>query len=486
MVKKKETAKKNNNSKPDNGFKPGNYVITAAQALGEYDQKRFCFKGSANKRLLSGLEHCCGVNQAELIVLPMQGKTIKEDTLSEFFYEKEEKGKYGILAGNLKLNDKLSVSDMTVPPQNVDPATGRDRFVQKENSMIYAHPKQRLKAIPKSNRKLPRLLMTTGVVTTPNYNESNHRGDAAARDHTYGAVIVEVLDRRTYHVRHIRAQANGKFVDMGIKFDGKKTSIAKTEALVLGDLHCGDTDERVMSANYEMMDYFEPKRLFIHDLMSGHSFNPHEKDKLMTRARDFEEGRLNLERELYGSYEAIVDIGEAMGKGEVNIVASNHDYFLDRYLNDGEFIQEPWNLKIASKLMAKKIDGENPVEVGIRMMGDLPSNVRFLKLEDDYKVWGYQLASHGHKGMSGARGSVRSREVAHGKSITGHTHAPEILRDTYIVGTSTDLDLDYTKGEASAWMAANAVLSEGGFVQLLPIVGGRWKRDDRRKRRRKK
>ena len=106
-------------------------------------------------------------------------------------------------------------------------------------------------------------------------------------------------------------------------------------------------------------------------------------------------------------------------------------------------------------------------------------NIDFLDLQTDFKRWGCQLASHGHRGNSGARkASALSRELAHGKSITGHTHAPEILRDTYIVGTSTRLNLPYTDGSATSWMSANAVLYEGGLVQLVPVINGKWKRKD--------
>jgi hypothetical protein len=37
------------------------------------------------------------------------------------------------------------------------------------------------------------------------------------------------------------------------------------------------------------------------------------------------------------------------------------------------------------------------------------------------------------------------------------------------------LDLEYTAGSATSWMAANAVLYEGGTVQLIPIIRGKWK-----------
>jgi hypothetical protein len=458
------------------------YIITGAQAsytpkLDKEGHTSYVQKGDvarAHEVLLQGLECCCKDYNGELIILKMSGKDAQETIMHESLIERPE-----IYHGNRRLNSNIQISDIVVPPQNVDPSSGRTRFAQHENTLVYAHSKQRFKAIPASNCKLPKLLITTGAVTLPNYNISNHRGDVAFRDHTYGAVIVEVIDNAFYNVRHVRAQKDGKFVDLGRKYEGnKKPTHAKADSLVLGDLHVGDLDEITMRANYEMIEFFKPKNLILHDLFNGHSVNPHEKDNLITRVSDWKDGRLSLEKELIDCNALLKSLSTAVGKnGMVYVVTSNHDYFLHRYLERGEFLsKEPWNAEIALKLASGMVQGLDPIATGIEMMGRLPSNVDFLDLKSDFKRWGYQLASHGHLGNSGARkSSANSRETAHGKSITGHSHSPEVLRDTYIVGTSTRLDLPYTKGSASSWMAANAVLYEGGLVQLIPIINGKWK-----------
>jgi hypothetical protein len=471
-------------------FEPKTYVITSAQALGRinitnqnpegYLSKNTDgnIKGAPIENLIKGLENYCKINDAELMVLTMNGMNASQREMHDFFKERDDV--YRVSTRQRKPNDKTEISDMVVPPQNVDPTTGRDRFAQLDRTLIYAHSKQRLKPVVKSNIKLPRLLVTTGTCTYPNYNDGesgNHRGDAAKRDHTYGAVVLEIMDRRLYNLRFLQSQKDGKFVDMGQKFNGnKKPSKTKIEALVLGDIHWGDHEPKTIQANYEMMDYFKPKRLFLHDFLNGHSVNPHERKNLISRVKNFEDGRLNIEEELSEAYFELCNLAKNMGKREVNVVASNHPFFLDRYLERGEFIKEPWNAKIALKLGHLMTEGKDPVEEGIKMMGKVPSNVNFLKLKTDYKVWGWQLASHGHKGASGSRGSVKSRELGHGKSITGHTHAPNVLRNTVMVGTSTKLDLDYTEGGSSSWMAANGVLYEGGSVQLIPIINGKWRK----------
>jgi hypothetical protein len=461
---------------------PQRYVVTAAQASYrlKYDRDLHKYVPTAtgsvaemHENLVRGFDRYCKDNGAELIILEMAGKDAGETIMHESVASRDE-----LFSGNRKLNSNIRIRDIVVPPQNVDPTTGKLRLAQRDTTLVYAHTKQRFRAVPSSNSKLPRLLITTGAVTTPNYNRSNHRGDMAFRDHTYGAAVVEVIDNSCYNVRFLRAQGDGKFVDFGFKYDGdRKPKKCGVEALVPGDIHAVDVDPDTMAATFEMIDFLDPKMVILHDLFDGRSINPFEKDNLISKARDFERGRLSLEEELKTTYQVLRDFAREVGKRKkVYVVASNHPYFIDRYLESGDYLKDPWNFRIASYLASKKLDGVDPLKAGLERMGTIPSNVTFLGLRDDLKVWGYQLASHGHKGLSGSKkSSATSREIAHGKSITGHTHTPEILRDTCIVGTSSRLDMEYTDGSASSWMAANAVLYEGGTIQLIPIIRGKWK-----------
>jgi hypothetical protein len=137
-------------------------------------------------------------------------------------------------------------------------------------------------------------------------------------------------------------------------------------------------------------------------------------------------------------------------------------------------MQDTQNAYLAAKLFVAKVDGDDPLVAGLALSGQLPENVRFLKRDEDYKVRGWQLGSHGDRGPNGGKGSIRSKETAEGKSITGHTHTPEILRDTVVVGTSTYLRLPYTVGPSS-WMNTNALLYDTGTAQLVNIIDGSWR-----------
>jgi hypothetical protein len=466
---------------------PQKYLITSAQACehdvvldksGEIVDELWGEKGAPNNAVLESFENYCSEMGANLIILPMAGKNAGEVELNPELSKRNDI----LWSKSKRLNENIHISNMVVPPQNVDPSSGRGRFVQGDQTLIMAHPKQRVKAFPNSNFDLPKILVGTGAITYPNYNETNHRGDAAKRDHTYGGIIVEIMNDKIFHFRNMRALKNGKCIDLGLEFKGNQPKKeAKLEALVLGDLHVGDTDPEVRKANYEMIREFNPKRLVIHDLFNGHSVNHHNIGKLVTQVREvIMRGRQNLGEELKHVYYELCELSKAMQGREILVVPSNHNEFLDRYLDGVRLINDAENAYLAVKLMGDAMEGKNPCESGIKRIAEkmrkkIPNNVRFLKREEDYKVLGWQLASHGDLGMGGSRGSMRAREFANGKSITGHTHVPEILRNTYVVGTSTRLNLSYTKGQPSAWMNSNVLLWENGMPQLVNIIYGNWR-----------
>ena len=471
------------------------YIITSAQA--SYHENKDgdsvpygggkVGKARPNKKLLEGLEILRDELDAELKIIPIAGKNTLENILHQSLENRED-----IFTGSvLRLNQNLQVRDIVVPPQNVDPTTGKRELVGKYgSSLIFAHSKQRFFPVPVFNSDLPRYLFTTGAVTHPNFNTANHRGDTAERNHVYGALIVEVIDDEFFNIRNVRALKNGRFADMGEVYDGSKTpKKIGADTLVLGDLHWGDHDENAITANYEMIEHFKPKRIILHDTFNGHSINHHEKDNLLRKSREFQRGRLSLEGEFEDLYGELERLAKFAGKNtQIYVVSSNHDAFLPRYINSGSWMdRDIWNSDIGAALYSKGMelgldekeidDASFLIKQGLKRHGKLPSNVNFLKLKDNLKRHGYQLATHGHKGGHGSRGGgAKSRGITGGgKSITGHSHTMEIFGDTYIVGTSSQLDLPYTAGGGSAWIAANAVLYNNGTVQMLPSINGKWK-----------
>lgn len=447
------------------------YLITSAQAC-----------ASPHSHFIEGLEHYCRNEDAELIILPMIGQSAKEDLdqLNPVF------GNFDVEYGERKLNNNIQIKQFNIRPYQIDPIIGLSRFAQRETTLLFASPKQRLKPIAHSNNKFPKFLVTTGACTRPNYAtgkdvsaERRRLGNISKRDHVYGSIVIEVESGEKFHMRNLRADSNGKFVDFGIKYDGKELAKSTLEALVLGDYHMGKTEEETRQANFDMIGRYHPKRLVLHDFFDGHSVNHHMNKQFIEQRilQQFDSEHHILEKEFTDCYNELIELSKRMDGRKVYLVASNHHEFLNRYLNEGRFMEDVINARFGFKLagyMAKK-DYNNPVEAGIKMIGKVPKNIIFLRRDEDLKVRGYQLGSHGDKGPGGGRGSMTSKENDWGKSITGHVHKAQILRDTYTVGTCLPLNMFYMRGQPSDWSHTNAFLWDTGTVQMVNIIDGKYK-----------
>jgi len=432
------------------------YVVTGAQ-----------YNAPVNKELYNNLIDYCELNDAELIVVPMK-KSYEESYLADILHN------HDIVTKDKKLNNKIKVIDDAILPTRKLPLSGQGRFTQSDVSAIYSSPKQHMNVVPTSNNKLPKVLMTTGAVTLPAYNMRHQAGRIAHKDHTYGAIIVEVVDKNLYHYRQLTAQKNGTFYDLGTRYEtGKAPRHEDLEALVLGDWHTGDTCPKARKAAFQMIQQYDPKRIILHDFFNGSSINHHEEKDLVAQYKTHKKIGLSLEDELKRAAKELKSLVKVANGKQIVLVKSNHDEFLDRYLKNTRFVKDPQNAMVASELLTEMLKGKDPLKAGIGRYYDIPKNVKFLTRDQDYKVRGWQLGNHGDLGANGSRGSVRSKEFANGKSISAHGHAPKIFRNVFLVGTNTKLKLNYNRG-FSSWMNTNGIIHKNGKVQLVNIINGKW------------
>lgn len=437
----------------------GKFLITSAVA-----------GAKPNMEFLASLETYAKYNKVEKIyILPMRGVE-PEDELDPYFSNSH----YEVVTGRKKLNNNIQIETFNVQSSQIDPVTGLARFAQDDKSTIFASPKQRMKVIPNSNIDLPKVIMTTGACTKPYYTESRI-GQIAKKDHIYGAIVVETEGRKWYHYRQLQAQTNGVFYDLGAKYCGRRKPLqVRPEALVLGDWHTGDTDKLVKAEAYKMIGEYKPRVVVLHDMFNGHSINHHEEGRLVDKYKTSREHGLSLDKELKAVYKQIQEFATKFPKTQFVVVKSNHDEFLERYLNETRFIKEPQNALTGAKLLATYMEDKDPLVAAMNMYGSVPDNVRFLKRDEDYKVKGWQLGNHGDCTVNGARASIRAIEFSNGKSIVGHIHTPQVFRNIYCVGTSTPLRLPYTKG-FTGWMNTHCFLYDNSRPQMVNIVNGKHK-----------
>jgi hypothetical protein len=433
-----------------------------------------------HKGFLESVKTYCIQKNAMLLVLP------SADPASAGSWNlAPELGAESIVFGDVQLNSNLFLCSIKLSAKQIDPTTGLDRIGQRNGTFIYASPKQRLKFMPVSNIKHPHAEMTTGAITLPRYFNiqdglrspymSERTAYIANHDHIIGAVVVEVVDNKRYHFRQIQADANGGFVDLAEFYDGKKVTQMHAEAISMGDWHSGETDPTAIKAIKELIDVVKPKKLFVHDGFNGLSINHHERNRQIRRAILAKKGLLSLESELRKFSKDLDDMLSWGSVREVIVVKSNHDIFLDRWLESGEYVDDPQNYEIGVELARAMIKGFNPLKFSVEMFGlKRKDQVRWLEMDEDYFISRIQCGAHGHKGPKGARGNIRGMEKAYGQSVTGHSHGPEILRGAYQNGTMSKLKLSYNEG-ASDWVHASTVIYPNGMRQLVNSFEGNWR-----------
>lgn len=432
----------------------------------------------ADPDFLSAMNTYCDKNDADILTLittETGKKALNTDTLDNTLLNTI------IVTKPVDLNTNISLSNVKINPKNINPLSGLSRTGKKKGSIIYPAPKQFMKAKPVANEKLPHCLMTTGSITLPHYDTrvflSDRRSFIAEGDHVLGALIVEVQDSEIFHFRQIQWDFESKcFVDLGIAYKPNgETEEMKPAAFVLGDWHSGQTDPTAIKAWKEVIETTKVEKLILHDVFDGSSINHHEEQLSINQAIRAKQGKRSLEEELLGYCNDLQSFFTWKPVNELIVVKSNHDEFLNRYLQKGMYTSDPENHRISLDLAAAMIDGHDPlVWFSNKQKLKHIDKITWLERDEDYEIAGIQCGAHGDLGANGSRGSVRNMENAYTMSITGHTHTPEILRDAWSVGTSTLLRMGYNRGPSS-WIQSSCLVYENGSRQLINSIQGLWK-----------
>lgn len=148
-------------------------------------------------------------------------------------------------------------------------------------------------------------------------------------------------------------------------------------------------------------------------------------------------------------------------------VAFSGNCWLDRWVVDQDWKKElhnsPKYLKYALVLLENRAeDGLFPYIVRERF-GD---RVRCLKLNDSFKICGWELAQHGDKGANGSRGGIEQFRRFNTKIITADSHVAHRKDGAISVGTHSKARMGFNNGPSS-WCNADAIIHENGKAQHL-------------------
>jgi len=369
---------------------------------------------------------------------------------------------------SLALNKNLRLKDMKILAQQINPMTGMATKLSRDSSYIMPSAKIRYISVANTTTK-PRAFLTTGNITKPNYKLHTAQGRKAEEQHQYGFVFVEIKNSRIFSTYQVEATKNGDFYYLNERYHDGKVTTVQPEAIVLGDVHFGDTNPKAYRHSKEVLRTLKPKRVVLHDIFNGHSINPHEKGHLLSSLRNLKT-RDSLENELKMVYSEVTKLAAEFPNVNFLVSESNHDIFLERYLDSKDFIDHPQNFLMACKMIPLILEGRKPtLQIGLELFGHLPKNFHFAKVDEEHRVRGVELGYHGHNGINGSRGTSSSFDKFNLRMITAHEHSPKLYANGMVVGTLTHLKLPYTKG-AGSWAHTNGILYADGKYGLMPFV----------------
>lgn len=452
------------------------YVITAAQNATPVKESFF-------KSILQ----YCKFNDAELVVVPLRYKnatSIWTSSQANADWWDERLEPY-LCDSRFDINNNLTVlADIKTQPTAVDPLSGFESISQ-HKSALFGHTKISLKTIPVIAGGYPKLIATTGCVTQKNYTETK-TGKKGDFHHTFGAAVVEVKNNEIFHMRHVNAVRDGSFIDLEYEYTPTCVYYAEPAAgLVLGDWHGHAVDKTVIKGTFtsgsSMVNRLDPKVLVWHDALDFFSRTHHHIKNPFVNLAKHNSGIDDVKQELVETFALI----EKLADGRKSIFPySNHPDALYRWIRDADWKLDPKNAEVYLETALEMVRSTHmngcvsetidPFEYwGKKLLSD-PDNYVFLNPDDPYSIKDITLDMHGHLGANGSRGgSAKTFAKLGSKSITGHSHGPEIFEGAYRVGTSSVLKQEYNKGPSS-WLQTHCVIYANGKRALLNLIGGEY------------
>lgn len=399
----------------------------------------------------------------------------------------------------LIIGDKIIFcAEINIIPTQTDPLSGFETYTRSRWG-IFPHPRVTLKSVPVMWNADPKIIMTTGTITKPNY-VAKKTGLKAEFHHVIGAVIVEVDSDGDYFARHLIADKDGSFQDLTYKvMDGRVCVDRSVEAITWGDTHpelldpdvalgcwglnLGDLSSGI-AENANMLDTLLPTYQFFHDALDMRRRNHHSIHDPHKRAQDFYTGTDSVEEEVIDAA-YFLEVTQRDWCQSI-VVDSNHDRALLKWLKTADYKTDPANavyfLKLQHAVYQNIADGNDDfllAEYAFRETGCDIQNVRFLRNTDSFVICphsggGIECALHGDLGANGAKGHINAFAKMGPKANLGHTHAAAIYEGIYVAGHSCKRDMVYNRGGLTSWSPSHIVTYPNGKRTIITMRGSKF------------
>lgn len=375
--------------------------------------------------------------------------------------------------------------ELNILPTNVNPLSGLDSYT-KTNSGIVPHAKVQLESLATHKAEPCRMMYTTGTVTQRNYIQKK-AGQKASFHHVFGALLVEVDDDGEWYVRQLVANSDtGEFYDLDTLYTPNGYSTGhRVEAITYGDIHIEKQHPEVMDGAFfrsdSMMNALNPKYQFLHDVSDFSARNHHNINDPYHKFKYHHNGNGSVEEEIAIAARFLSTIEK---DDTLNVVVeSNHHQALTLWLKNADYKNDPENALFflrtqlaVYEALASGEDDFNAYEHVVRQAESLRSTI-FLREDEPFKICGdIECGCHGHRGISGSRGSLNAFRKMGGRYNVDHSHGAGIKDGAFQGGVLANLDMGYNVG-ASNWSASSIIVYPNGKRTIITQSQntGNWK-----------
>lgn len=403
--------------------------------------------------------------KTEIVVIPTRYRNPTSNIESEKTKELDfwsEEIENNLFYGQVKFGNTLISASSRISPTAKDPLNGYE-ILANGNHLILGHSKIHFKTLPRLRGENLLTMCSTGYLSIKNYSDSK-AGQVAFENHSYGFVIVE----KGLVPRNVKVKSDGSFIDLKFEVDKDVKIITESEGLVWGDMHIRQLNEDVYNKTKKLISHLKPKINVLHDVFDGSTVNPHETKDMFTQRLKIAEGKHLIEEEVEECLNVIEDLKGCCG--EVVVVESNHDNFLQRFIDSENWKRDlhnsPAYLKYAyiqQTVDLRKYGNIFGYLVHERFNGD----VKYIEMGSSMQLADYEVGAHGDFGSNGSRGSAQGFNRLNRKMIHGHQHSPVLLNNVTTVGVTCNLNQYYNRKGLSSWAYAHSIVHSNGKNQLL-------------------
>ncbi|MCB9060492.1 MAG: hypothetical protein H6622_03100 [Halobacteriovoraceae bacterium] len=425
--------------------------------------------------------------------------------------------------GQIRLSYEWAIDTIEVMGKQKDPNSGLDDYEDRGLSLILGSPQMRVRTLGIHDPVVDyRMLFTTGSITEGIFDGKyliQHKTDKIAqKKHKIAALLFEKTNGRPgilqefthgdFHPRHLEYIPEKKgFLDLNTFYSTDKIEKeVRPLALVPGDLHLVVADQEVLKHFLSIVMELQPRAIYWHDFLNLGEISHHEKNKVVKQAKKARNDELRLIRPLNQATAFFNAFYSNPRNKDIDnvIVVSNHNGWLNSWLEDANWIKEHQNAAVGAKLFEIAESGQNVLEWVLRngieglvqpldrrywnkIVIKVPGEEEFIGpvpggfTEEGIPFRGRQVltTAHGHVSSEGARGgAVTKWEKIVDRVIYGHTHTYQRKNGIVNVGLLARKDQDYAIEGASNWVHSVGLIGENGEMQVLVFKNGEFYRPD--------